>query len=201
MSLNDSAFFGVVLEAWRIGDSLPAPRLRIDIKPDNWSRTIRSARADAPTAQLYRRFWGEFLPRLHLDHAKWSGVSTPSKANWMAFGSARSDLFKYSAVFCAAPRRTCRIELYLDSPTVDPADVFDWLHDRRSEIEATVDGELDWDRLDDRRACRIAAYFPDDVRIADEDRWPDLIDWFVDSIGRMKSAFDPIISTYPPVAD
>ena len=29
----------------------------------------------------------------------------------------------------------------------------------------------------------------------------DLIDWFVDSIGRMKSAFDPIISTYPPVTD
>ena len=44
VSADDFGFFGVVLEAWRIGDSLPAPRLRVDVKPDSWGRSVRAAR-------------------------------------------------------------------------------------------------------------------------------------------------------------
>ena len=196
VSRDDFAFFGVVLEAWRIGDSKPAPRLRVDTKPDNWSRTIRST-GDSERTQTYRRFWGEFLPSLHQAHPDWSRVSTPSKGNWMSFGSARSDLFRYSTVFCATPRRTVRVELYIDSPSDPPSDVFDWLVERRGVIETTVPQEVDWDRLDGRRACRIAVYFHDEVRVTDEVRWPELIDWFVETIGQLKAAFDPVIRDYP----
>ena len=55
ISRDDFAFFGVVVEAWRIGDSDPAPRFRVDTKPDNWSRTVRSA-GDSERAHTYRRF-------------------------------------------------------------------------------------------------------------------------------------------------
>ena len=43
----------------------------MDTKPDNWSRTVRSA-GDSERAQTYRRFRGEFLPRLHEAHPDWS---------------------------------------------------------------------------------------------------------------------------------
>ena len=196
ISLNDFAFFGVVLEAWRIGDSDPAPRLRVDTKPDDWSRTVRSA-GDSERAQTYRRFWGEFLPRLHEAHPDWSRVRTPSKDHWMSFGSARSDLYRYNPAFGAALRGTCRVELYVDSPTITPSDVFDWLFERREKIEAEVPQEIDWDRLDGNRACRIAVYFRDEVRVTEEHRWPELIDWFVETLGQLKAAFDPVIRDYP----
>ena len=196
VSRDDFAFFGVVVEAWRIGDSDPAPRLRVDTKPDNWSRTVRSA-GDSETAQTYRRFWGEFLPRLHEAHPDWSRVATPSKGSWMSFGSARSDLFRYNPVFCATPRRTGRVELYIDAPSDAPSEAFDWLVERRDEIEAKVPQEIDWDRMDGRRACRIAVYFRDEVRVTDEHRWAELIDWFVETVGQLKAAFDPVIRDYP----
>ena len=195
-SRNDFAFFGVVLEAWCIGDSNPAPRLRVDTKPDNWLREVRSS-GDSTRAQIYRRFWGEFLPRLHDAYPDWRRVLTPSKVHWMSFGSARSDLYRYNPAFGATLRRTCRVELYIDSPTVAPSEVFDWLVERRSEIEAKVPHEIDWERLDGKRACRIAVYFHDEVQVTDEHRWPELIDWFVETIGQLKAAFDPVIQGYP----
>ena len=204
ISQNDFAFFGVILEAWRIGDSNPAPRLRVDTQPDNWSRAVRStAGGDSPTAQAYRRFWGRFLPRLHeaqQARPKWSRVSTPSKGNWMSFGSARSELLRYNPAFCATPRRGCRVEAYLDSTDVDPSDVFDWLHERRQDIDEAVSQPVEWDRLDGRRACRIAVYFPDEVRVSDEHRWAELVEWMVPTICDLKVAFDPVIEGYPKTA-
>ncbi len=191
---NGVAFFGVALEAWRIGDSGPAPRLRVDQKPDDWSRTMRPPPNQSPTAQLYRRFWGDFLPRLHRLQPQWQGVSTPSKKESMLFGSSRSDLLKYGAVFNS---RGCRVEAYLDSQKVQPADVFDWLEGQRDAIDAAVGDDVKWDRIDGKGACRIAVHFPADIRVAEEDRWPELIDWAVDAMGAMKDAFDPVISAYP----
>ena len=201
ISQDDFVFFGVILEAWRIGHSNPAPRLRVDTQPDNWSRAVRSTAAhDSPTAQAYRRFWGLFLPRLHeADGArpKWNRVSTPSKIHYMSFGSARSDLLRYNPAFCALPRRGCRIEAYLDSTLVDPAEVFDWLHERRDDIDGAIDQPVEWDRMDGKRACRISAYFPEEVRVGDEDRWPELVDWMVPTLCRLKDAMDPAIESYP----
>lgn len=203
ISQNDFAFFGVILEAWRIGDSNPAPRLRIDTQPDNWSRTVRSAASsDSPSARAYRRFWSQFLPRLHeapRARPRWSRISTPSKGNWMSFGSARSELLRYNPSFCAIPRRGCRVEAYLDSTQVDPNEVFDWLHDKREDIDRAINQPVEWDRLDAKRACRISVYFPgeDEVRVSDEERWPDLLDWMVPVLCDLKDAIDPVIEGYP----
>ena len=201
ISQNDLAFFGVILEAWRIGDSNPAPRLRVDTQPDNWSRAVRSTiGGDSPTAQSYRRFWGRFLPKLHEARQirpKWSRVSTPSKREWMSFGSARSELLKYNSCFYAVPKCGCRVEAYVDSTRIDPSEVFDWLHERRDEIDGGIDQQVDWDRLDGKRACRISISFPDKVRVGDEDRWADLIEWMVPTLCDLKNAIDPIVEGYP----
>ena len=201
ISQNDFAFFGVILEAWRIGDSNPAPRLRVDTQPDNWSRAVRpTSSADSPTAQAYRGFWSQLLPRLHeADRArpKWSRVSTPAKGNWMSFGSARSELLRYNPCFCTIPRRGCRVEAYLDSTRIDPTEVFDWLLDQREDVDRAVDQPVEWDRLDGKRACRISVYFPEEVRISDEDRWSELVDWMVPTLCDLKDAVDPAIKGYP----
>ena len=119
ISTDDFGFFGVVLEAWRIGDSLPAPRLRVDVQPDEWSRSVRTERNASLTKnqQAYRRFWGEFLPVFKTKYSDWTRAATPSKENWMSFPSARSNLCRYSAAFSRPdgryrlrPRRTSTLE-------------------------------------------------------------------------------------------
>ena len=60
ISKDEYGFFGIVLEAWRIGDSLPAPRLRVDVKPDNWSRSVKAQQSARLSKRelAYQRFWG-----------------------------------------------------------------------------------------------------------------------------------------------
>ncbi|MFW6183082.1 MAG: DUF4268 domain-containing protein [Chloroflexota bacterium] len=62
-----------------------------------------------------------------------------------------------------------RVELYIDSgdATLNKA-LFDALHERREEIESKVGAELRWQRLDQRRASRIAQTFPGHITDSEE---------------------------------
>lgn len=194
ISGEDHGFFGVVVEAWRIGDSLPAPRLRVEVKPDSWSRTVKAVTTESSTQVLYRRFWSEFLPRL-AEHPGW-GQRTPSRDSWMAFRSGRSDL-TYVASFCRPDGRyRLRAEVYIDTKDAETnKDFFDELHRAKARIEEAVGESLDWERLDDKRASRISLYFPETIRVSEEERWPEAREWLVEAMGRMRNAFAPEIDS------
>ena len=197
ISAEDLGFFGVVLEAWRIGDSPPAPRLRVDVKPNDWSRSVQSARSAGltDTQQAYLRFWGAFLPVFRDAYPGWTRANAPQKVHWMIFPSARSGLGRYSAAFCRTPKGYgLRAEMYIDGGDRETTKgVFDALLKRREHIEQAVGEALDWDRLDNKQASRISLYFLDRIRVTDEERWPEARDWLIQAMGRMRAAFDPVL--------
>ena len=67
VSTEDCAYFGLVLEAWRIDNSRPAPHLRVEVQPDDWSRTVRASVAGGHSqlSALYFQFWSEVMQSLH----------------------------------------------------------------------------------------------------------------------------------------
>jgi len=201
ISTDEFGFFGVVLEVWRIGDSAPAPRLRVEVKPDNWSRGIRAVRSAAQTGtqQAYLRFWDEFLPAFRIAHPGWTRATAPSKSSWVSFPSSRSPLLRHNAAFCRPDGKyRLRGEVYIDGGDADTnKNTFDGLHEKKQQIEQAVGEALDWDRLDHRRASRISLYFPDEIRITDEERWPDARTWLVQAMGKMRNAFNPILEELP----
>ena len=202
VSADDFGFFGVVLEGWRIGESLPAPRLRVDVQPDGWSRSVRAARLDSELNErkrTYQRFWGEFLPVFRNRYPDWTRAVVPRKVHWMDFRSSRSNLLRYSAAFCRFEGSyRLRAEVYIDNQNPETVNaVFVALHGRKEQIEESVGESLDWDRLDARRASRISLYYPDEIRVSDEERWPVARSWLVDAMGRMRNAFDPPLRELP----
>ena len=197
-STSDFGFFGLVLEAWRIGESEPAPKLRVEVKPDDWSRSVRTGHGSELTGpqQAYQRFWGEFLPAFRGAHPGWTRTVRPSKSSWMSFPSARSDLLKHNAAFCrpAGGKYRLRVEVYIDSGDADVnKDTFEALHEKQQQIEEVVGEGLAWERLDGKRAPRIALYFPTEIRVADEQRWPDARAWLIQAMGKMRDAFSPVL--------
>lgn len=198
ISTDDFSFFGLLLEAWKIGDSLPAPRLRVVVQPDAWSRSVKTERKFglSPAQQAYREFWGAFLPAFKDTHPNWTRAASPSKDNWMGFPSAQSNLCKYIATFCKRPdgRRGLRAEAYIDTGNKDTTKkAFDDLKNQKQQMAQVIGEELDWDRLDGKRASRISLYFPEEIQITDEDRWPEARAWLVQAMGKMRTAFDPIV--------
>lgn len=60
-----------------------------------------------------------------------------------------------------ARTRQFRIELYIDSNDRDENKVvFDRLYDRKASIESDLGEALSWERIDEKRACRVAIYLP-----------------------------------------
>ena len=189
-------FFGVVLKAWRIGDSRPAPQLDVVVEPDMWMREVRrEATHDLSDKQLaYVDFWSKFLPEFHERYPGWSRANTPSKDNWMEFPAGRTDLH-YSVNFCRPENRPrFRIELYVDAPKEETASArFGELMNQRSAIEDGFGGPLNWEPLEGRRSCRIASYFPEDVDVVNRSRWTELRAWAIDDLGRLRDALKPYI--------
>ena len=197
-STDSVHFFGVVLKAWRIGDSNPAPQLDVVVEPDEWMREVREETPNLSDKRIaYRDFWSEFLPEFQNRHFGWSRRSTPSKDNWMNFPAGRKDLH-YSVNFCRAGNRSrFRIELYVDAPDKQTAAArFDELQESRGAIEGAFGEPLEWDRLDKSRGCRIASYFPQDVGVEDRDQWDGLRAWAIERIGLLREAFKPVSTNW-----
>ena len=194
ISKDEYGFFGIVLEVWRIGNSFPAPRLRVEVKPDNWSRKVKARLSKSELA--YQRFWSEFLPAFHQAHPGWSNATIPNKSNYMNFRSSKSNLLTYGAVFCRpANGFRLRVEAYIDNLDVETSKAtFDRLYAHKDGIESVVGPELEWDRLDSKRAARVSKYFPGTISVFDEERWPEAREWLIQELGRLREAFNQALS-------
>jgi hypothetical protein len=87
-----------------------------------------------------------------------------------------------------------RVELWIDRGA-DQNDenkrIFDRLQSHKKEIERVFGDELVWQRLDDKRGCRIAYVTMVGGYKSDESRWPDIQDAMIDAMLRFEKALDP----------
>ena len=63
---------------------------------------------------------------------------------------------------------------------------------KRAEIERTFGGELDWQELPDRKACRICVTFHD-YGLVDEEHWDEVIDFLADNLAGLITTFKPLL--------
>ena len=196
ISDDDHCFFGLSLEVWKIEDSTPAPRLRLEVQPDDWTRTVRSSASHAMTdhQQACVDFWAEFLPAFHEAHPGWSKATKPQKATWMNFPSGRSGIAFVGCFTRRDGNPAVRAELYIDvGDQEENKALFDELFSRREAIEETAGEALGWERLDDRKASRVSLYCPVEAAVTEEQLWSEIRPWLVDALGTMRRALGPYL--------
>lgn len=198
VSTKDYSFFGLVLEAWRIGDSPPAPRFRVDVKPDDWSRSVRASDAAHVSERnaLYLNFWTKVMEDLHQADEIWRRIKTPKASNAMDF---RRDYSDHGVAYLGAfgrreGRPGLRASAYL-YPGEWTSRLYRMLESRRSEIETAFGGKLDWLQRENIRASRIEAYFPEPLSIddTDDDQLTRARAWLVDALVRLRSSMHPVL--------
>ncbi len=102
---------------------------------------------------------------------------SPKTRNWMTIGRIlECAYFNFAFTY----RRRFRVELYIDTGNVQKnKDIFDRLLARKNAIELEVSAALSWERLEGKRAARIACYH--NGSITDEsDDLSKLREWAVD---------------------
>jgi hypothetical protein len=140
---------------------------------------------------LRHKFWRELLrraaPRTSLHSSR-----SPSESNWISTSSAVRGL----SLNYVLRQDEGTAELYIDrGPEAETNKrIFDFLHARKAEIEQSFGGELSWQRLDDRRASRIAWTTTLGGWRSEPVRWPEIQDAMIDAMIRLDKALAPHIS-------
>lgn len=193
---DDTQFFGVIVEAWRIDGSLPAPHFRPVAFPNDWQK--QSAKVDRSSigrpnyvserGERYRQFFQALIDILRDQH-RFTNARKGQPQSWYSFSSGFRGI-GYNPSF-SPQRGIARVELYIDPGDADVNKrLFDALSTASDAIQTELEESLEWERLDNRRACRISAFregsIDDDPRSLEE-----IQEWMVDRLLAFKRIFTP----------
>lgn len=156
---EEMEFFAVEIQLIKVDESQPAPFFKVKASPNDWSKEqkkkIISSVGISDRQEFYQQFFTVFLD---LVHKELPGITNSKKVNhdsWKSFPTGISG-YQYNLAFRSGNRFSC--ELYVDFGEKDKnKQRFDYLYEQKDKIEISV-GELSWEKLNDRRACRIALY-------------------------------------------
>lgn len=184
---SSGAFFLVKVEAIRIGDSPPAPLLTVIVEPSVEAREVGERKRELVERHHHRkRFWTKLLERAR-HRTKLHANISPGIDSWISAGAGTAGVsFNY-----VVRQRDTRVELYIDrGDTALNEEFLDRLLEQQDEIEASFGAGLEWQRLEGRRACRIA-YPLEEGGIRDEEKWVEIIDSTVEAMARFEMALRP----------
>lgn len=190
-------FFGIEVGVVQIGDSGPrAPVFQVVSRPNEWQKGVKTPRASSPGGKtpvsplnvLRQDLFADILDGVN---SKRPAIRVPARnqANWIAF--AWGPFGSWSLAQSNDGR--IRVEAYLDcGDRARNKALFDEFEEAREEWEKAVGFELSFERMDDKRASRIAAHHPAialDTALTQEDRH-ELVSWAMSSLLAMIDAMN-----------
>ena len=191
-TVDESAFFGVAIEVWTINGSPPAPHFRVIAAPSGWRPDRNSGTANGEISgrdRRYQAFFQVVVDSLREQHT-FTQKRKAQPRSWQSF-SAGLRGFTFGAHFAQGGRAT--VALYVNNGDRDwNTWMFDELETERESIESEL-GALEWERLDNRQSCRIAAIRPGSI-----DGTPKSLDevkeWMIGKLLAFKASFPTRLS-------
>jgi hypothetical protein len=188
---EDTQFFGVVIEVLKIDDSKPAYSFKPVVSPSEWQKSKKRQVRGSVTVkgEAYRKYFQVLIDELREKH-KFTNAKVGQPQNWYAFSSGVSGII-LGAVFAQGGK--ARTEVYIDVGDGEKNKaLFDWLFNQREEIHSKLGKEVEWVRLDDKRASRIAVY-RDGYIESSEEELVEIKEWHVENLINFKKIFSPLI--------
>lgn len=191
----DYRFYLVKVQTVKIGGSQPAPLFTIEAQPDPETKKRSKDIEDLVERHVLRRnFWTQLISKAK-DKTNLHTNISPSKQSWISTGGGRTGLaFSYTIT-----KRNGGVELYIDkgkeSDEINKR-WFDFLQSHKVEIEQAFGEPLEWERLNERRASRIAKRFTTG-NLYDEATWGPIQDKMIDAMVRLEKVLRPFIKQLP----
>jgi len=148
---KDVNFFFLELHAYKIGDSLPAPKFEIIEKPNDFIKSIKGQvnSSELNKSQSERlEFWTMFNDVV-AEKGNPFNIRKASTDHWydVSIGTSEAHL----SVTLVNKENFVGIELYIN----DNKELFDSLLEKQVKIENESKLSFDWQRLDNRKSSRI----------------------------------------------
>jgi hypothetical protein len=182
-------FFAVVVEVVQIDASRPAVLFKPVVYPNEWQRvTLETAeRRASPRGEAYRRYFQILIDQLRETH-RFTRARVAQPQNWYLFPSGVQGV-NYGTSFAQGGR--VRAELYIDQGDAETNKaLFDSLLAQKVDIEHEFREPLEWERLDERRASRIAVYREGHIEQSEE-QLSGIRDWAIERLLQLKRVLGP----------
>lgn len=185
---TDINFFLIELHAYKIGDSLPAPKFEVIEKPNDFIKNSKSTNASGEMnkSQSERvEFWTQFNDMV-AERGKPFNIRKASTDHWYDVAIGTSDA--HIGINLVNKESSVVVELYIN----DNKELFDKLYETKNDIENMLGFEMDWQRLDDKKASRIK-YAIHGLDFDDHSNYPELMNKIIDKVVIMRKVFKEYI--------
>ncbi len=188
---TETQFFAVVVEVLKIDGSKPAFNFKPVVFPNEWqkSKKQRTSINTSSKGEKYRVYYQALIDDLREKH-KFTGARIGQPQNWYSFSSGIQGIL-YSAVFAQGGK--VRAEIYIDQGDQEKNKIlFDALKAYEQEITDRYKSPLEWERLDEKRASRIAIYRDGTIESSDSEL-EEIRTWHIENLLKIKKVFTPEI--------
>ena len=187
---DNISFYLIKIEAIRIeSQSLAAPLFTIIKEPSKESKQIGAEKKEyAERYTLRKEFWTKLLEEAKKETDLYENI-TPNIYHWIGTGAGRSGI-SYNFVIT---NRYASCEIYFDrgpefiEPNINKIR-FDKLLRHKEEIEKEFGEELNWERLDNRRASRISIRFKE-ADLRDKEKWDSVQRKMIETMIKIEKVF------------
>ncbi len=189
---TETQFFGVIMEVLQIDDSKPAYNFKPVVYPNEWqkSKKQKSSSNISLKGEKYRSYFQSLIDELRENH-RFTGAKVGQPQSWYSFSTGIKGGILYGANFAIGGK--ARTEIYIDQGEYEQnKDLFDALYKQRTEIECEYESSFEWERLDDKRGCRITLYCDGTIEASDSEL-EQLRKWHIENLLKLKKIFIPFI--------
>lgn len=171
---EDTHFFGVVVRAVKIGDSVAAPQLSLVVEPNEFGKVVK-ARSESrwmeERGSKYQEFWVHLKEQLQDEFPEFKSRKAPTR-QYIGVPTGYSSCHRGIAF----GRSQLKVELYMGASEADLNSArLEALYERKTEIETLFGEQLSWEELEGRKATRVAFYR--EASILSVDEWADYVAW------------------------
>lgn len=180
-------FFLIELHAYKIGNSIPAPKFEVIEMPNNFIKNTKLKTNDdvlSKSESSRLEFWTRFNEVLE-ERNKPFNPRKPSTDHWysIALGTSKAHM----NILLVSKDNYIGLDIQVN----DNKEIFDKLSLKKDIIENEIGLNFDWQRLDNKKASRII-YKINSLNFDDKSNYNDLINTVIDRVLQIK----PIFSKY-----
>jgi hypothetical protein len=136
------------------------------------------------------RFWAELLKAIKGRSSLFQN-SNPTKDHWLVAGGTNISGLSYQFVIA---QTYAQVQMQFGRPMADENKLlFDTLKTHQVEIEKAFGNNLNWERRDDQKSCKVS-YSLQGINYFMKENWEEIITFLIENINKLENATRPYLT-------
>lgn len=185
---DDLSFFLVEVHAYKIGDSDPAPQFKIIEQPNDFVKSVKIVSKNSEVSDSERcrlEFWTQLNDVLE-ERGKPFNKRKPTTDHWYSIAIGSSEC--HISIDLINKNHKIRVGVWIG----DNKELFDKFYANKDQIEAACGFELEWNRLDNKKASFVCTYIPG-LDFDSTGNYAELMNKSIDLVLTIRKAFVPFL--------